>query len=56
MFVMEDRLDVSVNYEKCKVLIKALACAEDSDKETLIWMLEEYYERLGDAIGKFRML
>lgn len=41
-------------YEKCKVLVKAIGCSslEESDKETLQWILEEYMDELGEIIKK----
>ena len=54
---MEDRnIEVAVNYEKCRVLISLMAntAVLDSDRETLAWILEEYFNRLGEAIGQFQ--
>ena len=51
---MEDNLAVAVNYEKCRVLVQLVGDAKisASDRETLAWIVEEYFAKLGDAIEK----
>ena len=43
-------LNVSVYYEKCRVIISALESAPEGDRDTLLWMLEECFDQLGRAI------
>lgn len=51
---MEENLSVAVNYEKCRVLVQLIgdSSISSSDRETLAWILEEYFARLGDSIEK----
>ena len=39
-------------YEKCRVLIKALFCADldQNDKDALAWLLQESFKKLGELI------
>lgn len=53
---MEDKkIAVEVYYEKCRALVSAIAntTMSSSDRETFVWILEEYFKKLGDAIEKF---
>lgn len=53
----DSKIEVAVNFEKCRVLVSLLGntTIPDGDRETLVWILEEYINRLGDAIGKSEM-
>lgn len=46
-------LDVNAYYEKCRVIIAALEHAPESDREALMWMLEECFGKLGESLDKF---
>ena len=45
-------MEIEVYYEKCRVILSALENAPDGDRQTLIWMLEECFEKLGESIEK----
>lgn len=53
---MANEFEVDVLYEKCRVLISVLGNegVSEFDKGTFVFMLEEYFVRLGDAIEKLQ--
>ena len=44
--------ELFADYEKCRALIKVLGWSEldEEEREAIQWILEEYYEKLGDKI------
>ena len=51
---MDDGLALDVYYEKCRVLLSAVANPSISanDREVFVWILEEYFDKLGEVIEK----
>lgn len=47
-------IEVECLYEKCRVLISVLGIqgVSENDRSALLWMLEEYFGKLGEAIEK----
>lgn len=47
------KFEVETYYERCKALLHAIEkVASPNDKETLLWVFEDEFTRLGEAIGK----
>ena len=48
-----DKTKAEESYVKCKTIIDLLGDIStlDSTASTLVWMLEDYFAKLGDAIG-----
>ena len=47
---------VNAYLNKCKALVHALGFdMEEEDRDALIWLLEENFEKLDEAIGKSQM-
>lgn len=47
---MEDKINVETYYEKCRVILSALEYAPKEDRDALIWMMQECFCKLGEAI------
>lgn len=47
-------IEVEVLYEKCRALISVIEneTVSEADKIALMWALEEYFGKLGEAIEK----
>lgn len=46
--------EVETRYERCKALIQAVDNGDipDESREALLWMFEEEFDKLGEAIEK----
>ena len=47
-------MEIEFLYEKCRALISVIGIqgVSENDRGALLWMLEEYFGKLGEAIEK----